>query len=268
MGLIEVISLGVDEHHARTHVIDRPHGVPYYLYLNFLTPMELRFEGVPARAEPGDVLVYGPGFGHYYTGRDVGFVDNWMHFDGGDVRRLMERYALPVNTVFRPSTTHFVGPIMKDIIRERLRREPHWEEEVSALAGRLLRMTGRALRRHDEATLSRVETEHLVRLRDVRSRVLTSLRTSWRVERMAELAHLSPSRFATLYTKLIGTPPMEDLITARLDLAKSLLTNSATTVASAARQCGFPCVSHFSRIFRKRVGCAPRDYATHMDALA
>ena len=82
----------------------------------------------------------------------------------------------------------------------------------------------------------------------------------WTVAKMAQLAHMSASRFAVLSKRVLGVSPAEDLIEARLARAQELLTNSGMSVGEVAAQTGFTSLSYFSRIFRRRVGTTPRDH--------
>lgn len=77
---------------------------------------------------------------------------------------------------------------------------------------------------------------------------------------MADAAHLSPSRFRALYRRFFGVSPAEDLIRARIRMACLLLTNATLTVGEVARRSGFGSVYYFSRAFKARVGCPPREY--------
>jgi AraC-like DNA-binding protein len=80
---------------------------------------------------------------------------------------------------------------------------------------------------------------------------------------MAKLAKLGENRFAVLYREFFGVSPMEDLIQARLHHAERLLTIRHVTVGEAAERSGFRSVHYFSRLFRRRVGCAPSQYSPH-----
>ena len=53
---------------------------------------------------------------------------------------------------------------------------------------------------------------------------------------------------------------MEDLIRARLRRARALLTDERIPIREVADRTGFGSVCHFTRLFRKHVGCAPREY--------
>jgi AraC family transcriptional regulator of arabinose operon len=98
-------------------------------------------------------------------------------------------------------------------------------------------------------------------LRDVRARVHKELARVWSVRDMAALAHLSPSRFAHVYRDFFGAGPMEDLINTRISHACWLLSSGRVPVKAAAIESGFGDVRYFSRCFRTRMGCSPREYS-------
>jgi len=77
---------------------------------------------------------------------------------------------------------------------------------------------------------------------------------------MARIAGLSVSRFRAVYRDLSGASPQEELITARLERARTLLTDSPSLVSEVAQACGFSDPHYFSRLFSKRIGVAPSAY--------
>lgn len=149
---------------------------------------------------------------------------------------------------------------MEAINRELRRREPLWRESVSLMVQSLFLQLARQLIRPTPAELTSAEAARVDEFRNLRMHVQERMQEPWRVAEMARLAHLSPSRFAVLYTKLLGVSPMEDLIHARLQRARALLTDGGISVSDVADRAGFGSVCHFSRLFRKHVGCSPRDY--------
>jgi AraC-like DNA-binding protein len=173
---------------------------------------------------------------------------------------LIRLYQIPVNEILRPRETEFITPIFEAVNRELRRREPLWEESVSLLVESLFVELARQLRRQGPDALSPSEVARVDGFRSIRMRVHDQMEKPWRVADMARLANLSPSRFAVLYLRLLGISPMEDLIHARLQRARALLTDERLSVREVADRTGFGSVCHFSRLFRKHVGCAPRDY--------
>jgi len=77
---------------------------------------------------------------------------------------------------------------------------------------------------------------------------------------LADLLHLSPSRFHHVFKEATGTAPMKFVQNMKLDQARQLLASTASTVAEIALHCGFDDTFHFSRLFKSRVGLSPLSF--------
>ncbi|MGH8278189.1 MAG: helix-turn-helix domain-containing protein [Gammaproteobacteria bacterium] len=88
------------------------------------------------------------------------------------------------------------------------------------------------------------------------------------LEDMACAAHLSRFHFHRCFKRKIGLSPREYVLEHRLDLAKHLLTRTATPINGIVRRCGFRAHSYFTTVFRKATGKTPRDYRRVYSTLA
>ncbi|WP_312164821.1 AraC family transcriptional regulator [Phenylobacterium sp.] len=82
----------------------------------------------------------------------------------------------------------------------------------------------------------------------------------WTVADLARESALSRSTFFDRFTRVVGVPPMEYLLTWRMALAKDLL-RSKVALAQVAEQVGYGSASTFSTAFSKHVGQPPGRYA-------
>ena len=98
---------------------------------------------------------------------------------------------------------------------------------------------------------------HYAELQQVRDTILSSPEHPWNVEELAELAHLSPSYFQVVYKKAFGVTCMSEVINAKLEQAKLLLTSTELSVSSVATEVGYNEVYHFIRQFKKSTGMTP-----------
>ena len=80
------------------------------------------------------------------------------------------------------------------------------------------------------------------------------------VRELAAIAGLSPSRFAHLFRRTIGVPPLRHLHALRMRRAQQLLEDSSLPIRDVMRQVGWNDPSHFSKDFKRRFGVAPRRY--------
>jgi len=77
---------------------------------------------------------------------------------------------------------------------------------------------------------------------------------------LARLAGLSPSRFAHVFKAQLGATPLVYLEQVRIHAAREHLLLTGRPVAEIAEMVGFPDAVWFSRCFRRRVGCSPREF--------
>jgi AraC-like DNA-binding protein len=259
--LLAVTGLGIQWARKLGQTIDRPHGLGQYLLLRFHTPMLARTADGLVQGEPDDCLLYEPTFPQWFTGRDVGYTDDWVHITGPAMPELVLRYQVPANRLFRPREIDFFSPTLEAINRELHRRERFWQHSIRMQVEALLLRLGRLVTEPGHLNLTPAELVHAEVLRSVREEVHGRMEERWTVARMAQMAHLSTSRFAVLYRKLFGLSPIDDLLEGRVATARVLLTNVAVSVGEVAAQTGFTNFCYFSRLFRRRVGCTPRDYS-------
>lgn len=83
----------------------------------------------------------------------------------------------------------------------------------------------------------------------------------WTVDELADKAALSRSAFYDRFTRAVGVPPMEYLLTWRMAIAKDLLRRDDIGVAQVAEQVGYGSASTFSTAFSRHVGRPPGQYA-------
>ncbi|WP_265447589.1 GlxA family transcriptional regulator [Flexivirga meconopsidis] len=81
-----------------------------------------------------------------------------------------------------------------------------------------------------------------------------------RVEVLARAAQLSPRQFQRRFAAEVGVSVGEYVTSARIDIAKTLLTTTDSTVASVARDCGFASAESLRRGFQMRCGTSPSAY--------
>lgn len=83
----------------------------------------------------------------------------------------------------------------------------------------------------------------------------------WTMAELAKAAALSRSAFFDRFTRTIGVPPMEYLMTWRMALAKDLLRREGIDIAEVAERVGYGSASTFSTAFSRHVGQPPGRYA-------
>lgn len=77
---------------------------------------------------------------------------------------------------------------------------------------------------------------------------------------LAARASVSQSQLERRFRQLLGTSPGEYILRVRVNASRELLENTDRTVADIAQAVGFYDNSHFTRSFRRRMSCSPKQY--------
>ncbi|MGN0621806.1 MAG: substrate-binding domain-containing protein [Porcipelethomonas sp.] len=97
-------------------------------------------------------------------------------------------------------------------------------------------------------------TDYSVQLKGIRKEIYLSPQNEWASEELADKLGISGGYFRKLYKLQFNIPFKEDHINARINKAKSLLSDTNLTIVEIAAQCGFNNASHFMRTFKSRSG--------------
>jgi AraC-like DNA-binding protein len=100
------------------------------------------------------------------------------------------------------------------------------------------------------------------------SRLVAALRSmharpayNWTVAELAAEAAMSRSAFFARFSRTVGLPPIEYLLSWRMALAKRLLRTRELAIEHVAAQVGYASASTFSTAFTRHVGMPPIRYA-------
>ena len=174
---------------------------------------------------------------------------------------------------------HHIVPLLPDLIHVEPTGGPHDEWMQSTL--RLIAAEAAQVRPGGEAVITRLSDilviqalrdwiEHapaaqrgwLGALRDRQiGRAITLIHRDpareWTVASLAGELAMSRSAFAARFTELVGEPAMQYLTRWRMQMARTWLTEDATTVADVASRLGYRSEAAFSRAFKRTVGASP-----------
>ena len=227
-----------------------------YIFLHLLTPALLSDrEGISCRPA-GSVICYDKHSYQYLQARDQELVHDWIHFTG-EAKEMFRSYGLSFNTVYPLRNDGFVTELTQEAELELLRQKPHAQALCSLRLEELFLRISRSVQ--DREDLS-VPLETKAAFTSVRTKIHLNYSHPWKVEEMARLLHLSPSRFYQLYQLIFGVSPKQDLHMIRLEHAKNLLIGSRYTVQEIAEMVGYTNQYYFIRSFRSATGKTPGQY--------
>ncbi|WFE83100.1 helix-turn-helix domain-containing protein [Parabacteroides chongii] len=80
------------------------------------------------------------------------------------------------------------------------------------------------------------------------------------VQYCADKLNLSPNYFSDLLKKETGFTPLRFIHNKAIEIAKTELVSTECTINEIAYNLGFQYPQHFTRLFKKEVGCTPNEY--------
>jgi transcriptional regulator GlxA family with amidase domain len=98
------------------------------------------------------------------------------------------------------------------------------------------------------------------RLGKVQAYVMDHIREAFPVERLAELAGLSPRSIARLFIRELSVTPHEFVEGVRLDQARNLLESTNLALKTVAFECGFTSPDQMRSTFQRRLNITPQQY--------
>ncbi|SCP98670.1 helix-turn-helix transcriptional regulator [Anaerobium acetethylicum] len=248
---------GYNIHNPDNDIIYRPNGSSSYLFLLVLAPMNFEINGQEVLAKPGACMLYTPGFAQKYQACTE-FYNSFVHFIPDSEQDVEAEYGIPLNTIFYPEGIDEINWYIRKIHREYLEKALHYENQLDAYVRQLLVYMDREYRSISQK--QSVKNSMYAEFQSLRLQMLSYCEEDWPVERMCRIMNLEKSQLYAGYKKLFYTTPKAELIQARIDKAKYLMTNEALQISQVAQKSGFHDIYHFSRCFKKICGCAPSQY--------
>jgi AraC family transcriptional regulator len=97
-------------------------------------------------------------------------------------------------------------------------------------------------------------------LRAILDDIEANLEGDLSLHRLAGIAGMSLDGFIRVFKQSTGSPPHQYVLRKRVERAQALLGNPELSMTEVALRAGFADQSHFSRIFHRLTGLAPRQY--------
>jgi AraC-like DNA-binding protein len=246
----EIHGLGYRES-MRAGMIDRPQGTGDWLFMYFHSPACMGVSDEAAPQPPGRMMVWAPGQRQIYGKTKGRYLHSWMHVAGKAVESLVRLHGIPQGVPFAPPAPRAFADFLAALHHELSQPAP--DAIIAAnLFENWLRDLGRGLTGEIKSAppALRLVREHIDR---AYSGPLT-------VSHLARMAGLSSAHFSTEFRRHFGLPPMEYALRRRLHHAAYLLHDVNLSVTEIGIAVGYDDLFHFSKLFKKAHGSAPRHF--------
>ena len=80
------------------------------------------------------------------------------------------------------------------------------------------------------------------------------------IEKLAELAELSPFHFSRVFKQATAMTPLHFITRERMLQAQQLIRETSRSLIEIALEVGYTSPSHFAQVFRRTVGMAPTQF--------
>ncbi len=238
----------------------RPHGHSAYTFLHFWKSVYMLIDGKMVLTKPNAVIIFDKKTPQHLYSPNVDVMHDFFHFDGEGAEELIKEARLETDKIYYPKNCSFITDAVQSIEGEILGEEYGSERVANNLVENLFTILGRRINSNDDD--SPVDYQTQIDFKFLRSRIFSNLDKNWTILKMAEQVNLSESRFYVLYKAIFKTTPNQDLILARMELAKRVLSqNTTASILDIALECGYSNEFHFIRQFKKHVGLTPKKYA-------
>ena len=143
------------------------------------------------------------------------------------------------------------------VVAEKLSSNPYRQEVTDSLMHALLYSIANQL--HTQPSRSR-DSRYYAALNEIRTRLINSPFQMCSAAELAAEADISISHFLHLYKEFFGVTYKQDMIAARIRLARYYLCTSDMSIDALALFCGYESGTHFMRQFKQVTGMTPSQY--------
>ncbi len=255
-------SIGLNYTHSNQFAINRPNGSGDYLLLYLKTPAVLQLNGEKVVADKNSLIIFNKGTPQIYSANQGSYANDFIHFDadGESMPIVSAGYTeirnLPLDTVLQLPSSKQISKILKDLYLEYISNNENRCESMDLLLRLLFVKLKELVAQKSEDKIY----SHYDALLNLRSMIHRHPEEKWTIDRLAQQINLSPSHFQRLYRQTFGITCIADVISGKLQYAKTSLAATGDTIREIAAQCGYDNEEHFMRQFKQMTGMTPSQY--------
>lgn len=204
----------------------------------------------------GSVLIFHPWqLREYGLHRNKDSRSYYIHFNGDACEELMETLKLRGGNLYNIGISLTLTGLLDSLISEFRLKNEHYEYMCQSHLLSILTLISRNL-----SDTSHGSFEVKKRINEVCKYIYENCSKIESVSELAQITHLSESRFSHLFSKTVGVSPKSYLLRAKIDVAKELLANTDLSIGQISASVGFRDQNYFSRAFKRFSNISPGEY--------
>ena len=246
--------ISLDNPQKPDFVREREHGIVDFLFLRFHANTTLIIKDKTYTLTKPCMFLLDSNTPHKYFSNSDHYTDDYLHFAADNRQHFLSELTFPLNTPIYYSNDSAIRDTLHMIQTEHENQNPLAAQSIDLLMRYLFVKVSETWMQSQQLNTS---VPHYYDLLQVRNNILSAPEHPWKIEDLAEQAHLSPSYFQVVYKKAFGITCMNEVINAKLEQAKLLLTSTELSVSAIATEVGYNEVYHFIRQFKKSTGMTP-----------
>lgn len=241
---------------SRPFTANRPGRRDYYLMYLFQGSLDILVDGRQTVISPGELVIFHPNTHLRYSLREgtPELIYYWVHFTGSGAESLLKGCGLEREAIYPAGCTREVSESFEKMFSNFISHDSLFEMDAAAQLTRLLVLIRRQL---DGKTGDRRSYE---KIRNSLRYIHTHYSSPITVKMLAQLEHLSPSRYGAVFKECTGLSPQAFIVNLRLERAEELMAQTDLSLKQIARMAGYDDQLYFSRLFKEHRGLSPSEY--------
>lgn len=257
--MIHITICGHDSHHPASFVMEHSGGLPDYLLLLVKTDAWFDLGKVRTATAPNMAILFDKNTYIRYGCDHPHYNDDWIHFDFSSREDdfLTRELHIPLGQPLYLPQLHALSRQIQTMTPVFHSSCLHREKLLDSMMRTLLYSLDEQLL---SAQSGRPSGKHYDAFQKLRAELYNNPGHPWTIAEMSASLFLSTSYFQHLYKEFFQCSCQQDIIRARLELAKFHLATSNFSIRSLSRFCGYENELHFMRQFKKFEGLTPSEF--------
>lgn len=212
----------------------------------------------------GQFITFYPEREYRYAGSgNTEIVYFWAHFTGTDTGKILEDFGMTDRKIFDAGVSDDIIRKFGLLFSEFIRKDEYFESASASVLESILVSLARLSSKKPAGAAPNPSEKIFASLLYIHRNYYKEIL----LEELADIEHLSPSRYRAVFRKYAGLSPMEYIISLRIKRACELIRHSDLAIKEIAESVGWHDQLYFSRIFKNKTGYPPSAYRNIPDVL-